>query len=96
MISRRTLLALPLAAACTRPQEGFRGYAFIANQEGGAAVYEILRQRGRGLRVQLLSAEQTQANEISERMTSLPIAALAITFCGIILTPLLLGLLSSS
>jgi YVTN family beta-propeller protein len=36
VISRRTLLALPLAAACTRPQEGFRGYAFIANQEGGA------------------------------------------------------------
>ena len=29
-------MALPLAAACTRPQEGFRGYAFIANQEGGA------------------------------------------------------------
>ncbi|HYV62739.1 MAG TPA: hypothetical protein VE958_08685 [Bryobacteraceae bacterium] len=38
MISRRTLLALPLAAACTRPQEGFRGYAFIANQEGGAVA----------------------------------------------------------
>ena len=36
MISRRTVLALPLAAACTPPQEGFRGYAFIANQEGGA------------------------------------------------------------
>jgi YVTN family beta-propeller protein len=36
VISRRTLLALPFAAACTRPQEGFRGYAFIANQEGGA------------------------------------------------------------
>ncbi|HSP70615.1 MAG TPA: hypothetical protein VLN48_22970 [Bryobacteraceae bacterium] len=36
MISRRTLLALPFAAACTRPQESFRGYAFIANQEGGA------------------------------------------------------------
>jgi len=36
VISRRTLLALPLAAACTRPQEGLRGYAFIANQEGGA------------------------------------------------------------
>jgi YVTN family beta-propeller protein len=31
-------LALPLAAACTRPQEGFRGYAFIANQEGGAVA----------------------------------------------------------
>jgi YVTN family beta-propeller protein len=38
VISRRTLLALPLAAACTRPQEGFRGYAFIANQEGGAVA----------------------------------------------------------
>lgn len=38
MISRRTLLALPLAAACTRPQEGFRGYAFIANQEGEAVA----------------------------------------------------------
>jgi len=36
VISRRTLLALPLAAACTRPQEGFRGYAFVANQDGGA------------------------------------------------------------
>ena len=29
-------MALPLAAACTRPPKGFRGYAFIANQEGGA------------------------------------------------------------
>jgi len=38
VISRRTLLALPLAAACTRSQEGFRGYAFIANQEGGAVA----------------------------------------------------------
>jgi YVTN family beta-propeller protein len=38
VISRRTLLALPFAAACTRPQEGFRGYAFIANQEGGAVA----------------------------------------------------------
>ena len=38
MISRRTLLALPFAAACTRPQDGFRGYAFIANQEGEAVA----------------------------------------------------------
>ena len=38
MISRRTVLALPLAAACSRRQEGFRGYAFIANQEGGAVA----------------------------------------------------------
>src|SRR5438046_2053643 len=38
VISRRTLLVLPFAAACTRPQEGFRGYAFIANQEGEAVA----------------------------------------------------------
>ena len=38
MISRRTLLALPFAVACTRPQDGFRGYAFIANQEGEAVA----------------------------------------------------------
>ena len=38
MISRRAILALPLAAACTRPEEGFQGYAFIANQEGGAVA----------------------------------------------------------
>ena len=38
MISRRTLLALPFAVACTRPQQGFEGYAFIANQEGEAVA----------------------------------------------------------
>jgi YVTN family beta-propeller protein len=37
VISRRALLALPLAAACTR-REASRGYAFIANQEGGAVA----------------------------------------------------------
>lgn len=62
--------------------------------ESGAAVYETLRQRGRSLRVQLLNNEQTHANEISERMSSIPLAALAIVFCGIILTPLLLTLVS--
>jgi len=63
--------------------------------ENGAAVYETLRQRGRSLRVQLLNAEQIRANEVSERMTSLPLAALALVFCGIILTPLLLTLAGS-
>ena len=34
---RRTVLALPLAAAaCSRKSRGFRGYAFVANEEGGA------------------------------------------------------------
>jgi len=41
VISRRTLLAAPLAAvlpvACGRGKgKGFRGYAFVANQDGGA------------------------------------------------------------
>lgn len=63
--------------------------------EEGAAVYETLRQRGRSLRVQLLNQEQTKANEISERMTSVPLAALAFAFVGIILTPLVLNLMSS-
>lgn len=63
--------------------------------ESGAAVYETLRARGRGLRVQLLNKEQTHANEVSEKMTSLPLAMLAIVFCGIVLTPLLLNLIAS-
>jgi DNA-binding beta-propeller fold protein YncE len=39
VISRRAVLALPAlaaAAACTSRKAGFRGYAFIANQEGHA------------------------------------------------------------
>jgi YVTN family beta-propeller protein len=38
VISRRALLALPLATACSRRQPASRGYAFIANQEGGAVA----------------------------------------------------------
>jgi YVTN family beta-propeller protein len=42
VISRRTLLALPLATACSRREPASRGYAFIANQEGGAiAVVDL-------------------------------------------------------
>jgi len=36
LLSRRAILALPLAAACRSPKAVFRGYAFIANQEGHA------------------------------------------------------------
>lgn len=39
MLSRRSLLAAPLAlAACRREVSGFPGYAFIANREGGAVA----------------------------------------------------------
>lgn len=36
MLSRRAILALPFAAACTRGTSGYRGYAFIANEDGSA------------------------------------------------------------
>jgi DNA-binding beta-propeller fold protein YncE len=39
VISRRALLALPLTVACgTRHSAGFRGYAFVANQDGQAVA----------------------------------------------------------
>ena len=38
MITRRAVLALPFAAACTSRKAGFRGYAFIANEEGHAVA----------------------------------------------------------
>ncbi|MGA3202540.1 MAG: YncE family protein [Bryobacteraceae bacterium] len=37
-VTRRALLALPFAAACTSRRPGFRGYAFIANEEGHAVA----------------------------------------------------------
>ena len=36
MISRRAILAIPFAAACSRGTSGYRGYAFIANVDGQA------------------------------------------------------------
>src|SRR5882724_6191027 len=40
VISRRILLALPLAAAAcgTRSAVGYRGYAFVANEDGQAVA----------------------------------------------------------
>ena len=39
MISRRLVLALPFAAACSRRHStGFSGYAFVANEEGKAVA----------------------------------------------------------
>ncbi len=40
MISRRVILALPVvfSTACRRAEPNSRGYAFIANQEGGAVA----------------------------------------------------------
>lgn len=60
--------------------------------EQGASVYETLRSRGRGLRVQLLAQSQAEANAASERMT-LPMTALAFVFIAIVITPLILNML---
>src|SRR5208283_5398335 len=38
VISRRAVLALPFGAACTSHRPGFRGYAFVANEEGQAVA----------------------------------------------------------
>lgn len=37
-LSRRAVLALPFAAACSSRRAGYRGYAFIANEEGHAVA----------------------------------------------------------
>ena len=43
LLSRRHLLALPLAAAaCSKRRGGYRGFAFIANEEGqGIAAIDL-------------------------------------------------------
>lgn len=61
--------------------------------EDGAAIYETLRAKGRGLRLQLLNKEQTHANQISERMSTY-VAGVAGLFICIIMTPMLMNLLS--
>jgi hypothetical protein len=61
--------------------------------EEGAAIYETLRARGKGLRMTLLNAEQTRANEVSESMSS-HVALVGIAFLGIIATPMLMNLLN--
>jgi hypothetical protein len=38
VISRRAVLALPFLAACSSRRAGYRGYAFIANEEGQAVA----------------------------------------------------------
>ena len=37
-VTRRAVLALPFLAACTSRRAGYRGYAFIANEEGQAVA----------------------------------------------------------
>jgi pilus assembly protein TadC len=62
--------------------------------EEGAAVYESLRARGKGLRIQLLNQEHTIANQLSERMTY-PTTILGVIFLAMIATPFALQLLEA-
>lgn len=60
--------------------------------EEGAAVYETLRARSRGMRVALLTAEQSRANEQSERMV-VPVAALGLVFLLLLGVPAVVRIL---
>ena len=51
----------------------------------------IIFDRGKSLRVQLLNNEHAKANEASEQMV-IPIVGSALVFIGIILTPLVMNL----
>jgi Flp pilus assembly protein TadB len=60
--------------------------------EQGAAVAETLRARSRSLRAALLTAEQTRANEQSERMV-MPVAFLGLIFLIILGAPAIVRIL---
>lgn len=60
----------------------------------GASVYESLRSRGKGLRVQLLNDARSKANADSERIT-MPMALMGLIFIALIATPPLFKLISS-
>lgn len=64
----------------------------ISGEQGGS-IYESLRSRGKGLRLQLLGDELTEANKLSERM-SIPMSMLTLVLIGIMITPMLLKLVS--
>lgn len=66
----------------------------IAGVEGGS-IYDTLRARGKGLRMQLLSDEHTEANKLGERI-GVPLSCLVFVLVGIVLTPMLITLSASS
>lgn len=63
--------------------------------EQGSASYETLRGRGRTLRIQQLHKDAEEANSASEKLT-IPLVGLAFIFMGIIITPMLLNLITTS
>lgn len=66
----------------------------IAGVEGGS-IYDTLRARGKGLRMQLLSDEKAEANKLGERI-GVPLSSLVLVLVGIVLTPMLMTLAGSA
>ncbi|WP_336921816.1 type II secretion system F family protein [Aquipuribacter sp. SD81] len=63
----------------------------LAGEDGGS-VYEALRARGRGLRTELLAAEQSRANATTQSL-GVPVAALGLVFSLLLFTPAALEIL---
>jgi Flp pilus assembly protein TadB len=63
----------------------------LAGEDGGS-VYEALRARGRGLRTELLSNEQSRANATTQSL-GVPVAALGLVFSMLLFTPAVLEIL---
>lgn len=62
--------------------------------EEGAAIWENLRARSRSMRSQQVRSDQSRSNATSE-ILSAPIALLAVSFMGLLITPALLTITSS-
>ena len=63
----------------------------LAGEDGGS-VYEALRARGRGLRTELLTLEQSRANATTQSL-GVPVAALGLVFSLLLFTPAVLQIL---
>jgi Flp pilus assembly protein TadB len=63
------------------------------SSQDGASIYQALRARGKALRFELLAVDQAAANRDSEKM-QVPIALLSLVVVGIMITPMLQGLLN--
>ena len=81
-----------LAEELTLPELSDLADIMRLSGEEGAAVADTLRARSRGLRVALLTKEQTRANEDSERMV-IPVALLGLIFLVLLGAPAIVRIL---
>ena len=81
-----------LAEELTLPELSDLADIMRLSGEQGAAVADTLRARSRGLRVALLTKEQTRANQDSERMV-IPVALLGLIFLVLLGAPAIVRIL---